>query len=102
MFSGIVHAVIYYILSGKKDVRSLVKPAVVFLIPFFIFPFMNIAYNHARFSTPFSNGIKKHQMEEHFRENFEKHGYMSVFFIPNNFVREVVMPPPVKKRVPVF
>jgi hypothetical protein len=88
-----------YITSGKK---SFIKDAVIFLAPFIVFSLANLAYNQARFGSIFDNGLRYHLMHKYFAANFEKYGCLSLHYVPGNFVREVIMPPPLSGVFPFF
>jgi hypothetical protein len=102
IFSVFLIAVLYFCVSKKSGISRIKKDAVMFLIPFFIFTFINMSYNYARFHNPFKNGIKQHQMSGHFAENYKKYGYLSLCYVPGNFVREVIIPPPLTGEFPFF
>jgi len=92
-----------YITKDKiGDKKVLIKQATIFLMPFVVFSLANLAYNWARFGNAFDNGINYHRLNPYFLNNFSIYGYMSLHYVPGNFVREVIMPPPFTTQFPYF
>jgi hypothetical protein len=89
-----------WLITNKKEKN--ISQIVVFFIPFIIFTILNFIYNYIRFENIFENGIKYHKMHKYFLQNYTNHGYFSVFYIPYNFLVEVLLPPPLKAEYPFF
>lgn len=84
--------------QDKKYIKKIIS---IFLSTFLFFSILNMIYNGVRFNWKvFSNGINHHQMAERFVNDFKKYGYFSVVYIPRNFIREVIIPPPFDSKFP--
>jgi len=103
VFSAFFLAAIYMKNRGKKWKKYAVKDTLMFALPFICFSALNMAYNAARFDGRiFDNGLDYHNMDPYLRQNFDEHGYMSVFYIPYNFYTEIIKPIPVISKFPFF
>jgi hypothetical protein len=101
-FSIVLIGAIYVTKDARLDRKVLVRNCLAFLVPFMLFSTANILYNQARFGNAFDNGLKYHRMDTHFAANFQNHGCISLHYVPDNFVREVIVPPPFKSQFPFF
>ena len=86
----------------KNNKKEITKKIIAFCMPVLIFTIINFSYNYIRFNNIFENGIKYHNMHKYFKTNYEKYDYLSVVYISYNFLREVILPPPIKKDYPFF
>ena len=98
VFAFFFLAAIYW---NRHRTRHFVQDACWFLVPFLLFSAANMAYNAARFDGRwFDNGTSYHHMAPYFREKFERHGFLSLYYIPYNFWIEVLRPVPLMPRSP--
>jgi len=102
LFSIFLIAAIYITGNEIKDKKVLKRNVMLFLASFIAFSLANMWYNLARFGNVFENGVKYHQMAPYFLENFKKHGYLSLHYVPYNFTSEVIAPPLFIKQFPFF
>jgi len=90
-------------MNKNARIKTHISNAVIFLGFFFVFSFLNMWYNAARFDGRiFDNGIKYHLMSDYFRENFEKYGFFSPVYLLRNFYVEVIKPIPIYVVFPFF
>ncbi len=103
VFSAFFLAAIHIKNRGKEWKKYAIKDALMLALPFICFSTLNMAYNAARFDGRiFDNGLNYHNMAANLRQNFVKHGYMSIFYIPYNFYTEVIQPITVSSKFPFF
>jgi hypothetical protein len=101
VFSAFLFGAIYFT-THTWDLKKYARDAAYFYLPFFMFSMLNMAYNYERFGDVLQNGIPYHQMGGHFIEKFNEHGYFSLHFIPDNFIREVIYFPEIVSQFPWF
>jgi hypothetical protein len=92
VFCGFLLAAVYATKDGLPNLRGAARTAIIFLLPFLGLSGLNLAYNRARFHDAFENGIHFHRMSAHFRLDYVKHGFMSLYYYPRNFYYEVFRP----------
>jgi len=86
--------------SGPRSAAAFLREALLFGAPFVVFSLLNLEYNRARFGSVFDNGIRYHQMSEHFRGAYEQYGYLSVHYLPHNIYTELFHWPQLQLRWP--
>jgi hypothetical protein len=80
--------------SGQRRSAVPTKEIAVFMAAFVLFGIASLIYNAARFDgNMLENGIKYHNMNSAFTDNFNKFGYLSPAYVPHNILTEVFMPP---------
>ncbi|MCX8092850.1 MAG: hypothetical protein N3E50_01630, partial [Candidatus Goldbacteria bacterium] len=99
---SILFIIAIWIFLKKENKNINYHMLIIFLLPFLFFSILNFIYNYIRFENIFENGIKYHKMDFHFKKNYINHGYLSFYYIPYNFLVEVLLPPPFKTEYPFF
>ncbi len=103
VFSFFLFAAFYYTMNKNARIKAHISNAMIFLGFFFVFSFLNMWYNAARFDGRiFDNGINYHLMSDYFRGNFEKHGFFSPAYLLRNFYTEIIKPIPIYSVFPFF
>ncbi len=100
VFAGLFFWLIYVAQNAGLPWKVHLRRAFLFLLPFVAFSVVNAAYNYARFSDVWENGLRFHLMDEHFVKSFQQHGYFSLHYLPYNFYVEVLHAPTFIPRVP--
>ncbi len=92
VFTGIWPA--YYLL--KKNWTNQPKVylyALTGLLPVFIMGLLFLAYNYARFNSPFEVGIRYHNMATVFVSDYKKYGAFNLHYLPINFYYQYIYYP---------
>jgi hypothetical protein len=87
------------ILSQRRGGR-MIGDGLLFILPFLVCSMLNAWYNWTRFGDAFENGLQYHVMSHHFAENFHRHGYFSLHYLPHNLYTEVFHAPTLIPRPP--
>lgn len=68
-------------------------PFVTFLLPLFVLGVLFLAYNFVRFGSPTELGIRYHQMDQLFVEDYQKYGAFHLHYLPINFYYQYIYYP---------
>lgn len=89
LFTGIWPA--YYLLSKNWNNRPKIYGFVLLaLLPPLVMGSLFLAYNFARFGSPFDLGIAYHKMSPFFVADYKKYGAFNVHYIPINFYYQYI------------
>lgn len=93
LFTGIWPA--WYLLNKtwKENRGSLIKHILIGSLPVLIGGGLLIAYNVARFNSPFEVGLDYHQMAEIFRDDYAQYGAFNLHYLPTNFYYQYIYYP---------
>ena len=65
----------------------------LFLIPLLVFGLLFLGYNYVRFDSPFELGIRYHQMNPFFVDEYQKYGAFNIHYLPTNFFYQYIRYP---------
>ena len=92
LFTGIWPA--YYLLSKHWNERPKVYLyAGLALLPVLILGSLFLVYNYARFGNPLELGIRYHEMDRIFVNDFKKYGAFNLHYLPINFYYQYIYYP---------
>ena len=89
LFVGIWPA--WYLLKKSWDPTSpLYTSYALFLLPLLVFGLLFLGYNDVRFDSPFELGIRYHQMNPFFVDDYQKYGAFNLHYLPINFFYQYI------------
>jgi hypothetical protein len=62
----------------------------LFLLPLLVFGLLFLGYNDVRFDSPFELGIRYHQMNPFFVDDYQKYGAFNLHYLPINFFYQYI------------
>ena len=65
----------------------------LFLLPLLVFGSLFLGYNYMRFESPFELGIRYHQMNPFFVDDYQKYGAFNLHYLPINFFYQYIRYP---------
>ena len=65
----------------------------LFLLPLLVFGMLFLGYNYVRFDSPFELGIRYHQMNPFFVDQYQEFGAFNIHYLPINFFYQYIRYP---------
>ncbi len=93
VFTGIFPVV--YLLYQEKpwNWKQVIRYVALGALPIVVGGLLYLAYNQARFGSPFDIGYAYHNMHEYFRADYEKYGAFNFHYLPINFYYQYIFYP---------
>lgn len=92
IFTGIWPAY-YLIVKNWTNQPKVYLYALVGVLPVFVMGLLFLAYNDARFNSPFEVGIRYHNMAPVFVSDYKKYGAFNLHYLPVNFYYQYIYYP---------
>lgn len=92
LFTGIWPA--WHLLKKNWDTKpQLYTSLTLFVLPLFVLSLLFLGYNFTRFGNPMELGIRYHQMNPFFVEEYQKYGAFNLHYLPINFFYQYIWYP---------